>query len=75
MGMRQKDGTWKDSCLEKLKPGEPFFVLRAQDMLSSGLVHEWVTLARRMGCPESKVQGARNIAIAMEAWQGRKYPD
>ena len=64
-----------DSCLLRLKSGEPFFVLRAQDLLSVKLVRGWCTLARHYGCPEAKVREAEKIADAMEQWQPRKYPD
>jgi len=75
MGKRSADGTWQDSCLAKLKPGEPFFVLRAQDVTSAGHVREWALQAHKLGVPVEKVREAIDTAIEMEAWPDRKVPD
>lgn len=75
MGMRLADGTWKDSCLDKVKPEEPIFVLRAQDKLAPELVREWACSAEEHGCPPEKVKEAMDCAAAMESWPKRKYPD
>lgn len=64
-----------DPCLAKVAPGEPIFVLRAQDMLAPQLVREWARVAQRYGCPAEKVQEAYECADAMEHWPTRKYPD
>lgn len=70
MGKRREDGTWEDSCLAKVKPNEPIFVLRAQDKLASTLVRRWAVQAREQGCPEEKVQEAYDCANAMELCVG-----
>ena len=75
MGRRLEDGTWKDSCLDKVKPGEPIFVLRGQDINSPQLIREWAKLAKEAGCSNEKVQEAFNCADEMEKWPNRKYPD
>jgi hypothetical protein len=75
MGRRNDDGTWQDSCLAKLKPGEPFFVLRAQDILASAGVRVWAARAKASGTPEHKVIEAIRTADEMEKWEPRKYPD
>lgn len=75
MGTRKSDGTWKDSCLDKLKPGEPFFVLRAQDRLSATLVRLWVEFASMHGCPAPKLNEAIDTAKEMDKWPVRKFPD
>lgn len=72
-------GTFTDrpayDCLAKLKPGEPYFVLRGQDTLAPDLVREWASFAAADGCPQEKLDDANRIADAMEAWPHRKAPD
>lgn len=63
------------SVLERVHPGEPIFVLRAQDITADGLVDQWVNRAAKRGCPEAKVAGARLIAEAFRLWPKRKLPD
>lgn len=75
MGMKLPDGTWKSCCLDKLKPGEPFFVLRAQDLLAPILVDQWAAMAKAGGTPQAKVDEARATADAMAGWPERKHPD
>ena len=75
MGYRKDDGGWHDPCLDRLKHGEPFFVLRAQDTWASVLVWMWAMLAQQTGCGEKKIGNARMTARAMEEWSPRKYPD
>lgn len=75
MGKRNEDGTWKDSCLEKLHPGEPFFVLRGQDRLAPMMVSLWTALAQLHGMNREKINEALDTAAAMENWPKRKYPD
>ncbi len=75
MGYRNLDGTWHDRCLEKVKPNEPIFVLRAQDKYAPALLRLWADLADSTGCPAHKVQEVRNTADEMETWPTRKYPD
>ncbi len=75
MGKRLEDGTLKDSCLERLKPGEPFFVLRGQDKLAPERIRDWAREASIHGCPSTKVREAFAIADEMEKWPNRQYPD
>lgn len=79
MGIRNLEtGIIEDACLEKLKLGEPFFVLRAQDKTAPGVVRMWAAHAEANNCPPAKVEEARKRANEMEAWQGQnpsKYPD
>lgn len=62
-------------CLKKLHPGEPYFVLRAQDSTAATLVRIWAARAEEEGCNPGKVAEARELAKAMEAWPQRKLPD
>ncbi|MCC6948637.1 MAG: hypothetical protein IT539_12795 [Bradyrhizobiaceae bacterium] len=59
----------------KLAAGEPYFVLRAQDMLAPELIEAWAVEAELNGCPRGKVAEARAIAAAMRKWHKRKMPD
>ena len=75
MGYRKEDGTYHDTCLDKLKPGEPFFVLRAQDITAPRLVRLWAEMAGDQVCPRDKILEAQNTAADMEDWPARRYPD
>lgn len=62
--------------LLKLKPGEPFFILRAQDLMAPALVRLWCDLnIHNMGLPRERILDSRAIALAMEQWPHRKWPD
>lgn len=66
------------SPVETLQEGEPYFVLRAQDVLAPDIVREWVHAARIEGVHHEKVSQARAVADRMEDWQvahGRRLPD
>jgi len=75
MGMKREDGTIDDACLDHVQPGEPFFVLRAQDKLSAHLVRLWAELALDHGLPLEKYGEALRTAEAMGRWSPRRYPD
>ncbi len=62
-------------CIAKLKPGEPFFVLRGQDVLASPIVREWCDRASAIGVPADKLSEAYNKADAIRLWQPKKQPD
>ena len=64
-----------DSCLQKVGPDEPIFVLRAQDELAASLVRLWAGRARAAGAPAEKVDEAYACADAMDAWPTHKVPD
>lgn len=70
-----RSGRSKYDCSERLVDGEPYFVLRAQDMLAPELVEAWAVEAELNGCPKGKVADARAIAAAMRKWRKRKMPD
>lgn len=75
MGFKREDGTFEDTCLDKVKPGETIFVLRAQDKLAPALVRRWAEEAVQHGCDPAKVLEAGDISRAMERWENRKFPD
>lgn len=58
-----------------LQPDEPFFVLRASDLLADYLVEEWARKAEQHGCDPKRVRAAREKAQEFRAWAGeRRYP-
>lgn len=64
-----------DTCLQKVGPDEPIFVLRAQDSLAANIVRAWADRASANGCRAEKVEEALAIADAMDAWPVHKMPD
>ena len=74
MGKRNVDGTWRDSCLDKVLPNEPIFVLRAQDVTAPSLVRKWATVNKSTISSE-KYNEALNCANEMDKWPSRKLPD
>ena len=75
MGRRTTDGKIEDKCLERVRPGEPFFVLRAQDKLAPLLIELWADMARANGLPIKKYREAMSRASEMRQWRPRKFPD
>jgi len=64
--------------LSRLKPGEPTFLLRAQDAIAPQIVREWAQRASQRGMPKEKFLNALRVADAMDAWadaNGCKIPD
>lgn len=65
-----------DPCLQHLKPGEPFWVARAQDDSADVMVDNWCDWHEaRLGSEHPKIVGGRKIAEEMRAWPSRKDPD
>lgn len=66
-----------DSCLQKLQPGEPYFVLRGQDMFAGVCVFLWCTLVEFFGDESSaaKLSSAKHTARNMLRWPSKKIPD
>lgn len=73
--MKTRGNRSRYDCLAKLDPAEPYFVLRAQDMLAAELIEAWAIEAELNGCPARKVADARAIAETMRRWPKRKMPD
>lgn len=68
-----------DSCLPKVRPGEPIFVLRGQDASAPMTIRGWAARNVRTS-PTAKVDEAIADAEKMYAWQRAnsklvKYPD
>lgn len=59
----------------KFKPGEPIFILRAQDVLAAGIVETWIVRGKHHGVSPDKLASAQKIADAMREWPTKKVPD
>ena len=62
------------SCLNKAVSDEPVFVLRAKDPLAAMTVRHWITMAEGAHEP-AKLDEARGLAVEMEKWRQRNYPE
>ena len=54
--------------LDRIHPGEPVYVLRAQDLHAPAVIRHWADLAQQRGTPMTKVASARLVAQDMETW-------
>jgi hypothetical protein len=73
---KQEELTQSGSTLDKADPSEPLFILRAQDQLAPLVVRYWITAARAHGMTNAaKLAEAEALAVSMEQWPTRKYPD
>lgn len=61
--------------LNRLLPGEPFFLLRAQDRISKVVVKMWISIAEWLGVAKAKIDGAKEIYKSMKKWPGQRNPD
>jgi hypothetical protein len=73
MGTLNQPGAF--DCLKNLKPDEPYFLLRGQDLLAPAIVRRWAAHAAEAGVNPAKVAEAERIAYDMERYQDRKVPD
>jgi hypothetical protein len=59
----------------QLAPGEPYFLIRAQDAVSGDTVRDWAARAGNAGAPAAIVEQALRQAEAIDAWPHKKVPD
>lgn len=59
-------------CLANCADDEPIFVLVARDVTAPNVVRMWASDAEMENVPQEKVDGAREVALAMNKWKGRK---
>lgn len=64
----------RDTCLQRLLPGEVFFVLRAVDLLAPIAIRAWAQVAQSRGVCSGKIAGALRIAERMEEHPNRRLP-
>jgi hypothetical protein len=71
MGIKLPDGTLQDRCLERVRVGEPFFVLRAQDMTAPEFVELWLMKNTGAGgkLGDEHTQEANDRLNDMRQWQ------
>lgn len=62
-------------CLANLAPGEPYFVMRGQDVLVPHYIERWAVEAKAFGTSIAKIISAQKVAEAMRCWEPRKLPD
>ena len=63
-----------DPVIRDLGRTEPFFILRASDLLADYLVEVWARNAETNGCDAKKVAAAREKAREFRAFSPRRYP-
>lgn len=61
--------------VQTLGPGEPFFLVRAQDALSAALVRAYAELLFNAGGSPALVESALQLADRMDAYRPKKLPD
>ncbi len=62
--------------LEKLKPGESCFLLRAQDVSAPYAVDQWIEMNESaLGAEHPKIVGAKAIRDAMHQYPNRRQAD
>lgn len=62
------------SSEKKFLPGEPVFLLRATDPLTSHAVIDYARRCQEAGCPKAHVDGAFDAAMNIADWQ-RENPE
>lgn len=64
-------------CLQKAADDEPIFVLRAQDKTAPAIIRKWVKMQQihNPNPSPAKLNSALALALEMESWHTRKYPD
>lgn len=63
------------SCLNKARPEEPLFVLRAKDPLAANIVRAWAATAESSGTHEAeKIAEARKLADTMDDYRKNVLP-
>lgn len=70
------DGKYGEVSTERkeLHPGEPVFLLRAQDPLAPRAVDLYAEICEMRGCDPAHVEAAQRHAARIRAWQG-EHPD
>ena len=71
MGTKLKPG--KYDPLNKIRPDEPFFVLRGQDFTSPKMILEWIK--ENLHVNDDKLREAFECALAMKSYKHTKSAD
>jgi len=77
VGITQQEDDSDISCFAGLRPNEPSFTLRGQDILASMMVRHWAALYEGLAptTSQAKIDGATDIAEAMEMYHTQKWAD
>jgi hypothetical protein len=75
MGRRTYEGNIEDPCLDKLVLGEPFIVLRGQDIFTAQIARRWYKLAKDAGVNQAKLDRMQAEIENIENWPVKKIPD
>lgn len=59
---------FQNSCLNKARPDEPVFVLRANDPIAAQAIRHWATMAANAHDGD-KIEGALQIANEFDDWR------
>lgn len=71
--MGTKNNPGKYDCYGKAEPDEPIFILRANDPIAPMVVRLWAAQYWQQGGKKEKVDDARAVADAMEAWHKKRH--
>lgn len=64
----------QESCLNRAKPDEPIFVLRASDPLAADAVRRWAhARGLRRGGYDATYSEALKVADAMDEWREKHH--
>lgn len=58
-----------------LKSGEPWFLIRGQDLVAGDAARAWAAIAAAAGAPIAVVEQALRQADKLDAWPTKKLPD
>lgn len=73
MATKTQEFNTPTSCLNKAKPHEPLFVLRAKDPHAAQTVRNWAVMS--VGTHEpAKIEEAYKLADQMDDWRRKEYP-
>jgi|GEM_PF-2505710 len=62
------------SILNRCKPDEPVFILRAKDLLAPAMVELWIAAGIAFGVEQEKVEAAKFLAKQMRIWRETNNP-
>lgn len=74
--MNNIDGKYGEITMSKkqLHPGEPVFLLRAQDPLAPATIRDYAVLCEQRDCHPAHIEAANRHAQRIEDWQ-EEHPE
>lgn len=58
-----------EEFLRSVRPGEPVFILRAQDKIAPDVIDAWLDMAAHHDAPSEKLDDAERILAEFREWQ------